>query len=121
MVDADHVNQKPVEDIDEDEDEEDAEEDDESNEIDDAKEKLDFMVVCYFTNWAWYRPGIGKFVPEDIDANLCSHIVYGFAVLNRDSLTIQPHDSWADKDNKFYERVVEYKRKGIKVTVAIGG
>lgn len=82
---------------------------------------MDFKVVCYFTNWAWYRPGVGKFVPEDIDPELCTHIVYGFAVLNRDTLVIQPHDSWADIDNRFYERVLEFKRKGVKVTVAIGG
>lgn len=81
----------------------------------------EYKVVCYFTNWAWYRQGTGKYVPEDIDAHLCSHIVYGFAVLNRDTLTIKPHDSWADLDNRFYERVVAFKAKGIKVTVAIGG
>ncbi|XP_030556134.1 probable chitinase 10 [Drosophila novamexicana] len=81
----------------------------------------DYKVVCYFTNWAWYRQGGGKYLPEDIDAELCTHIVYGFAVLNRDKLTIQPHDSWADLDNKFYERVVGYRKKGVKVTVAIGG
>lgn len=99
--------------------EEDEDYEDEENEIDEYEGK--YKVVCYFTNWAWYRPGIGKFKPEDIDYKLCTHIVYGFAVLNRDTLTIQPHDSWADIDNKFYERVVEYKKKGIKVTIAIGG
>lgn len=81
----------------------------------------EYKVVCYFTNWAWYRQGDGKFLPEHIDDQLCSHIVYGFAVLNRDKLTIQPHDSWADLDNNFYERVVAYKKKGVRVTVAIGG
>ncbi|KAJ8682783.1 hypothetical protein QAD02_018575 [Eretmocerus hayati] len=81
----------------------------------------EYKVVCYFTNWAWYRQGEGKFLPEDIDANLCSHIIYGFAVLDGDSLTIKPHDSWADLDNKFYERVAAYKAKGIKVLIAIGG
>lgn len=81
----------------------------------------EYKVVCYFTNWAWYRQGGGKFLPEDIDDQLCSHIVYGFAVLNREKLTIQPHDSWADLDNKFYERVVAFRKKGVKVTVAIGG
>ncbi|KAI9586702.1 probable chitinase 10 [Glossina fuscipes] len=81
----------------------------------------DFKVVCYFTNWAWYRQNGGKYLPEDIDGRLCSHIVYGFAVLNRETLTIQPHDSWADLDNHFYERVVTYRSKGIKVSVAIGG
>lgn len=52
---------------------------------------------------------------------MCTHIVYGFAVLDRDSLSIKPHDTWADFDNHFYERVVAYKKKGLKVTVAIGG
>lgn len=80
-----------------------------------------YKLVCYFTNWAWYRPGIGKYLPDNIDENLCTHIVYGFAVLNYDELTIRTHDSWADIDNKFYERVVEFKNKGVKVTLAIGG
>ena len=131
---AEDSNKEPIEphdpiatdvDIDEnidEEDEDDDDDDDETNEIeDDPNENMDFKVVCYFTNWAWYRPGIGKFVPEDIDPELCTHIVYGFAVLNRDSLVIKPHDSWADIDNRFYERVVEFKRRGVKVTVAIGG
>lgn len=80
-----------------------------------------YKLVCYFTNWAWYRPGTGKYMPEDIDANICTHIVYGFAVLSYDELTIKTHDSWADIDNKFYERVVDYKKKGIKVSLALGG
>lgn len=78
-------------------------------------------MVCYFTNWAWYRPGAGKYKPMDIDSNLCTHIVYGFAVLNRETLTIRTHDSWADIDNKFYTQVADFKQKGIKVTLAIGG
>ncbi|KAK9881823.1 hypothetical protein WA026_017335 [Henosepilachna vigintioctopunctata] len=80
-----------------------------------------FKIVCYFTNWAWYRQGYGKYLPEDIDSNLCTHIVYGFAVLDYENLIIKPHDSWADTDNKFYERVTAYKNKGIKVSIAIGG
>lgn len=59
----------------------------------------DFKVVCYFTNWAWYRQGSGKYLPSDIDPDLCTHIVYGFAVLNGDQLIIKPHDTWADFDN----------------------
>lgn len=75
-----------------------------------------FKVVCYFTNWAWYRPGVdGKFLPEDIDPNLCTHIIYGFAVLDGSTLTLKMHDSWADIDNRFYERVTSYRKKGIKV------
>lgn len=79
------------------------------------------MVVCYFTNWAWYRQGDGKYLPSDIDADLCTHITYGFAVLDPNTLTIKTHDSWADIDNDFYNKVVAYKKKGVKVLIAIGG
>ena len=81
----------------------------------------DYKIVCYFTNWAWYRQGSGKYRPEDIDPTICTHIVYGFAVLDFSTLLMKPHDSWADIDNDFYGKVVEYKRYGIKVTIAIGG
>ncbi|XP_025836304.1 probable chitinase 10 [Agrilus planipennis] len=80
-----------------------------------------FKIVCYFTNWAWYRQGVGKYVPENINPDLCTHIVYGFAVLDTERLVIKAHDSWADFDNYFYERVVEFKKAGKKVTLAIGG
>lgn len=80
-----------------------------------------YKLVCYFTNWAWYRPGIGKYTPDSIDSNLCTHIAYGFAVLDYSELTVRTHDSWADIDNKFYERVVAQKQKGIKVSLALGG
>lgn len=86
-----------------------------------SSDKSEYKVVCYFTNWAWYRPGEGKYTPDDIDENLCTHVVYGFAVLNRETSTIKTHDSWADIDNRFYERVVALRAKGIHVTVAIGG
>ncbi len=58
-----------------------------------------YKVVCYFTNWAWYRPGLGKYQPEDIDASLCTHIVYGFVVLDPNTMKMRPHDAWADLDN----------------------
>jgi len=84
-------------------------------------EETGMKVVCYFTNWAWYRPGQGKYVPEDIDPSLCTHINYGFVVLNPSSLVIKVHDPWADKDNHFFERVVKMKEFGAKVLAALGG
>lgn len=66
-----------------------------------------FKVVCYFTNWAWYRRGIGRYLPENIDHTLCTHIIYGFAVLDYSDLTIKAHDSWADYDNsKIFTRII---------------
>lgn len=98
-----------------------SEEDEDEEDYNELDSNTNFKVVCYFTNWAWYRQSGGKFLPEDIDPELCTHIIYGFAVLDGGTLTIKPHDSWADLDNKFYERVIAFRKKGIKVTVAIGG
>ena len=78
-----------------------------------------FKVVCYFTNWSWYRQGVGKFLPEHIDPELCTHIVYAFAVLNGNEFVIKSHDSWADVDNHFYQRVVDMKKKGTKVLIGM--
>jgi chitinase len=69
----------------------------------------EFKVVCYFTNWAWYRQGPGKYLPSDIDPDLCTHIVYGFAVLNGDQLIIKPHDTWADFDNSEFTQIECYR------------
>lgn len=80
-----------------------------------------YKLVCYFTNWAWYRKGGGKYTPDDIDTDLCTHIVYGFAVLDYSELTIRTHDAWADIDNRFYERVAKLKEKGVTVSLALGG
>lgn len=37
------------------------------------------------------------------------------------TLTIKSHDSWADVDNNFYERVTALRKKGIRVLIGIGG
>lgn len=47
--------------------------------------------------------------------------MYGFAVLDYSELTIRTHDSWADIDNRFYERVAKLKEKGVTVSLALGG
>ena len=82
-----------------------------------------FKVVCYFSNWAWYRPQNGRFIPEDINPKLCTHLNYAFATLNGETMTLQIHDSWADVDNRFLKRIVGLREKNpkLKVMLALGG
>ncbi|KAM8867939.1 acidic mammalian chitinase-like [Synchiropus picturatus] len=42
-------------------------------------------LVCYFTNWSQYRSGVGKFLPENVDPSLCTHLVYSFAIINHNN------------------------------------
>ncbi|XP_073681597.1 chitinase-3-like protein 1 [Garra rufa] len=39
-------------------------------------------LVCYFTNWSQYRAGTAKYLPENVDPNLCTHLIYAFAIIN---------------------------------------
>lgn len=45
-----------------------------------------YMRVCYYTNWAQYRPNNGKYVPENLDPYLCSHLIFAFAKMNGNRL-----------------------------------
>ena len=78
-------------------------------------------VVCYFTNWGYYRQGRAKYSPRDVDPSLCTHINYGFAVLDPVSLSVVPHDDWTDIQNKFYSQLVALRSSGVKVLLALGG
>ena len=51
------------------------------------------------TSWAFYRRGDGKFVPENIDTRLCTHVVYAYASLSPDELIAKEFDPWADVTN----------------------
>lgn len=65
----------------------------------DLRKDEEKYVFCYFTNWAFYRKGDGKFVPENIDRDLCTHVIYSFSSLEADSLLMKEFDPWADIDN----------------------
>ncbi|KAI0213288.1 Acidic mammalian chitinase [Lamellibrachia satsuma] len=81
-------------------------------------------VVCYYTNWSQYRPPGGKFVPEDIDVTLCTHIVYAFAKLEDGVLApTEWNDETTPWSKGMYERVTDLKQNktSLKVLLAVGG
>jgi len=78
-------------------------------------------VVCYFTNWAWKRASFGSFTPEDIDGQLCTHIVYAFATLDEETFLLDIDDS-VNVYRSFLNKAAEIKRRNnVKVLLGLGG
>lgn len=75
-------------------------------------------VLCYVTNWSFYRSSEGKFVPEQLDSKLCTHIIYSFGSLDPETLTVREFDKWSDIDNDLYRRTTALN---VPVLLAIGG
>ncbi|PVD37544.1 hypothetical protein C0Q70_00138 [Pomacea canaliculata] len=61
-------------------------------------------IVCYTTNWSQYRPGSGKFMPDNIDPSLCTHIIYAFAKLIGNHLA--PYE-WNDDSTDWSIRKIQ--------------
>lgn len=77
-------------------------------------------VICHITNWSFYRKGEGKFVPENLDSKLCTHIIYSFATLEPDVLELREFDPWGDIENQLYDRTVNLD-KNVPVLLGMGG
>ena len=81
------------------------------------------QLVCYYTNWSQYRTKIGKFLPEDIQPDLCTHIIFAFGWLKKNKLTsFESNDETKDGKIGLYERVVNLKKANpsLKILLAIG-
>ena len=65
-------------------------------------------IVCYYSSWAWLRPGDGAYVPENIPDQTCTHVIYSFAGLDSKNLVLQSNDRWTDTDNS--KRLKTYKQ-----------
>jgi chitinase len=76
-------------------------------------------MICYFTSWSIYRPGAGRYTPENIDPFLCTHIIYAFAQVSYSGeLALFDYS-----DDNLFTRVVAMKQKNpsLKVLLAVGG
>lgn len=79
--------------------------------------------MCYFTNWAQYRQGDGKFVPEDIEPTLCTHIIFAFGWMKKHKLSsFDASDDTKNGKKGLYERVIDLKKKNpsLKILLAVG-
>jgi GH18 family chitinase len=84
---------------------------------------LPLQIVCYYTNWSQYRPKHGKFLPEDIEPDLCTHIIFAFGWLKKGKLSsFESNDETKDGKVGLYERIMALKKANpkLKVLLAIG-
>ncbi|XP_046551772.1 uncharacterized protein LOC124261496 [Haliotis rubra] len=80
--------------------------------------------VCYYTNWSQYRPGKGKFTPENVDPNLCTHYVYAFAILLGNKVkAFEWNDLSTQWSKGMFERFIALKtvNPNMKTLLAVGG
>uniref|UniRef100_A0A8D0GUL5 Acidic mammalian chitinase n=1 Tax=Sphenodon punctatus TaxID=8508 RepID=A0A8D0GUL5_SPHPU len=76
-------------------------------------------IVCYFTNWAQYRPEPAKYLPQNVDPHLCTHLMYAFATMNDNK--IAPYE-WNDEDVLFPQfQALKQSNSALVTVLAIGG
>lgn len=88
------------------------------------KDKDGYKIVCYYTNWSQYRVKIGKFLPEDIPSDLCTHIIFAFGWLKKGKLSsFESNDETKDGKIGLYSRIIALKKSNpnLKILLAIGG
>ncbi|KAL0970435.1 hypothetical protein UPYG_G00241890 [Umbra pygmaea] len=78
-----------------------------------------FQLVCYFTNWSQYRPGTGKYLPENVDPNLCTHLIYAFSIIN--SANELTTFEWNDETLYSSFNGLKNRNSQLKTLLAVGG
>lgn len=87
--------------------------------------RRDVKIVCYYTNWAQYRPKPGSYTPDNLDAKLCTHVIYAFAKID-ENYELKAFE-WNDESTEWavgmYQKVANKKKEnpGLKVMLAVGG
>ncbi|XP_006502584.1 chitinase like isoform X1 [Mus musculus] len=77
-----------------------------------------YQLMCYYNNVAQNRPKLGSFNPADIDPCLCTHLIYAFAGMQNNKVTMRSMNDLTD-----YQALNTLKSRNVqlKTLLAIGG
>ncbi|XP_034027409.1 acidic mammalian chitinase-like [Thalassophryne amazonica] len=78
-----------------------------------------YKLVCYFTNWSQYRPSIGRFLLNNIDANLCTHLVYAYSKISKTNELAKYE--WNDYELYRTFNNLKFRNPHLKTLLAVGG
>nr|CAI5827024.1 unnamed protein product [Callosobruchus analis] len=76
-------------------------------------------VVCYYTNWSVYRPGVAKFTPQNINPYLWVREIYRPKTYNKNLKTMLAIGGWNEGSARFSPMVASPERRKQLVRNAI--
>ncbi|XP_059056229.1 chitinase-3-like protein 1 [Achroia grisella] len=84
------------------------------------------LFLCYYGSWASYSSGLGKLEVEDINTELCTHLIYSFVGINNQGtvISLDPRLDYAEnngRDNFRRFNALKLRNPKLKTILAVGG
>ncbi|XP_033823018.1 chitinase, acidic.1 [Periophthalmus magnuspinnatus] len=76
-------------------------------------------LLCHMTNWAQYRPDMGRFTADNIDPFLCTHVIYDLVTINSFN-QITPIE-WNDEQQFVRLNVLKNTNPALRTLLTVGG